>query len=93
MTVTPTYPGVYIEEIKTTVKVIPGATSGTVASTITPSHLLGAGYKIVETQIEPGGLAMLFGKGAEHVLVRMTDYREGNSTEGHMVVTFVGKLP
>jgi hypothetical protein len=64
-----------------------------VASKVTPSSLLGSGYKIVETQIEPGGLSMLLGKGNEHVLIRMSDYREGNSTEGHMVVTFVGKLP
>jgi hypothetical protein len=92
MSVTPSYRGVYIEETSTKIRVISGVTTG-VASKITPSGLLDGGYKVVQTQIEPGGLAMLFGKGNEHVLIRMSDYREGNSTEGHMVVTFVGKLP
>jgi hypothetical protein len=91
------YPGVYVEETRTTVKVIPGMSTGNgaskVASKVTPSSLLAAGYKIVETKIETGGLAMLFGKGNEHVLIRMSDYRDGNSTEGHVVVTFTAKLP
>ena len=87
-----TYPGVYVEEVRTTVKVISGATTAT-ASKTKPSALIAAGYKVVETKIEPSGLAMLFGKGKDHVLVRMTDYRDGNSTEGRMVVTFAAKLP
>ena len=86
------YPGVYVEEVRTTVKVILGATT-TTASKTKPSALIAAGYKVVETKIEPSGLSMLFGKGKEHVLVRMTDYRDGNSTEGRMVVTFAAKLP
>src|SRR5437870_13304321 len=69
------YPGVYIEETKTKIKVISGVATG-VASKVTPSGLLGAGYKIVETQIEPGGLSMLLVKGTEHILIRMSDYRE-----------------
>jgi phage tail sheath protein FI len=98
MTVPLSYPGVYIEEIRSTVKVIRGVETSVgsitgVVSKVTPSSLLAAGYQIVETKIEQGGLAILFGKANEHVLVRMSDYREGNSIEGHMVVTFVGKLP
>ena len=91
MTVTTSHPGVYVEEIKTTVKVIAGVSTTT--SQVTPSGLLSAGYKIVETRIDPGGLAILFGKESDHILVRMVDYREGNSTDGQMAVTFVGKLP
>jgi hypothetical protein len=87
------YPGVYVEETRTTVKVIPGVAIDADASQITPSRLLGAGYKIVQSRIEPAGLAILFGKGAEHILVRMSDYRDGSTTDGHMVVTFTGKLP
>jgi hypothetical protein len=87
------YPGVYVEETRTTVKVISGVATDADASKITPSGLLGAGYKIVQSQIEPSGLAILFGKGAEHILVRMSDYRDGGSADGHMVVTFTGKLP
>ena len=88
------YPGVYIEEVRTSVKLIPGIGNRTgVAATTKPSGLLAAGYKIIQTQIEPGGLAILFGRGNEHVLVRMSDYREGNSTEGQMLVTFAAKLP
>jgi hypothetical protein len=88
------YPGVYVEEIRTSVKVIPGvAVPGAAASQVTPSGLLGAGYKLLETQIESSGLAMLFGKDNEHILVRMTDYREGSGIDGRMVVTFVGKVP
>ena len=88
------YPGVYIEETRTSVKVIPGVnTDNSAASKVTPNSLLRAGYKIVETQIEPGGLSMLFGKGKEHVLVRMSDYRDGSSAHGQMVVTFAAKLP
>jgi hypothetical protein len=91
----PTYPGVYIEEVKTTVKVIQGV-STPVTHTVEhtkPSVLIADGYKVLETRIEPGGLSMLFGKGSEYILVRMIDYREGSSTDGHMVVTFAGKLP
>ena len=90
------HPGVYIEETRSSVKVIHGVdttTRGAVQSTVTPSGLLGAGYKVVETRIETNGLSMLFGKGNEQILVRMTDYREGGGIDGHMVVTFVGKLP
>ena len=86
------YPGVYVEETRTTVKVIPGVATDADASRITPSGLIGAGYKIVETQIEPSGLAILFGKGADCILVRMSDYRDG-SADSRMVVTFTGKLP
>jgi hypothetical protein len=91
MSVTTSHPGVFVEEIKTTVRVVPGVS--TAPSQVTPSGLLSAGYKIVETQIDPGGLAILFGKETDHILVRMVDYREGNSTDGRMAVTFVGKLP
>ena len=87
------YPGVYVEEIRTSVKIIPGVQTDADASRITPSGLIASGYKIVETQIEPGGLAILFGKDADYILVRMTDYRDGGSADGHMVVTFTGKLP
>jgi len=95
MTSAISYPGVYVEEIKTTVKVIAGVATTTdgAASKTKPSALIAAGYKVVETKIEPSGLSMLFGKGKDHILVRMTDYREGSSTEGRMVVTFAGKLP
>ena len=91
---TVSYPGVYVEEIRTTVKVIPGvSTSTTGASKTFPSALLANGYKIIETNIEPGGLALLLGKGNDLVLVRMSEYREGGSVEGQLVVTFFGKVP
>jgi hypothetical protein len=93
--VTHSAPGVYIEETRTSVKVIPGvATStGSHQSKTSPSALIAAGYKIIATSIESGGLALLLEKGADHVLVRMTDYRDGTSVEGHLLVTFVGKVP
>lgn len=94
MTAEVSYPGVYIEETRTSVKVIPGvATQGVAQSKMSPSTLLAGGYKIVQSHIEPGGLSILFAKGNDHVLVRMVDVREGNSTDGKMVVVFAGKLP
>jgi hypothetical protein len=90
-----TYPGVYVEEIPTGVKVIPGVktTADKVDQKWLPSALVKNGYKIIETKIEAGGLALLLAKGKDHVLVRMTDYRDGSSVEGRMVVTFAAKLP
>ena len=91
---TTSYPGVFIEETRTTVKVIPGVrTTSPVESQQVPSALLASGYKIIETSIESGGLALLLQKGTDLVLVRMSDYREGSSVEGQLVVTFVGKVP
>jgi hypothetical protein len=89
------YPGVYVEETRTSVKVIPGVktTAGNDDQKWHPSALIKNGYKIIETKIEAGGLALLFAKGKDHVLVRMTDYRDGSGVEGHMVVTFAAKLP
>jgi hypothetical protein len=90
------YPGVFIEETHTTVKVIPGVStspSGIVSTKMTPKKLLAAGYKIIDTSIQSGGLALLLGKGADLVLVRMTEYRDGSSVEGQLVVTFAAKVP
>ena len=88
------YPGVYVEERRTTVKVIPGVSTATPGASKTfPSALLASGYKIIEASIESGGLALLLGKGNDLVLVRMSEYREGGSVEGQLVVTFVGKVP
>ncbi len=89
------YPGVYVEETRTSVKVIPGVKTGAdkVDQKWHPSALVKNGYKIIETKIESGGLALLLAKGKDYVLVRMTDYRDGNSVEGRMVVTFAAKLP
>ena len=88
------YPGVFVEEVRTSVKVIPGVETSTsaVSSQGAFSDLLRRGFKIVHTQIESGGMALLLAKGKEHVLVRMSDYRDGSSVEGHMIVTFIGKL-
>ena len=91
---TTSYPGVFIEETRTTVKVIPGvSTTPPIESNHVPSALLASGYKIIETSIESGGLALLLQKGTDLVLVRMSEYREGSSIEGQLVVTFVGKVP
>jgi hypothetical protein len=91
---TVTYPGVFIEERHTSVKVIPGVSTSVASAThMNPSALIASGYKIVATQIETGGMSLLLGKGAEHVLVRMAEYREGGSVDGHLVVTFAAKVP
>jgi hypothetical protein len=88
------YPGVYVEEVRTTVKVIPGVSTTTRgASKTLPRALLASGYKIMETKIESGGLALLLGKDNDLVLIRLAEYREGSSVEGQLVVTFVGKVP
>jgi hypothetical protein len=88
------YPGVYVEETRTSVKVIPGVgRKAAVRKKMLPSKLIAAGYKIVQSHIEPGGLSLLLGKGAEHVLIRMSDYRDGSSVEGLLVVTFAAKVP
>ena len=88
------YLGVYVEETRTTVKVIPGvSTTLPSESEHFPSALLASGYKIIETDIESGGLALLLQKGSDLVLVRMSEYREGGSVEGRLLVTFVGKVP
>ncbi len=88
------YPGVYLEETRTSVKVIPGvSTKSRAQSKMRPSKLIAAGYKIVQSHIEPGGLSLLLGKGSEHVLIRMADYREGGNVDGHLVVTFAAKVP
>ena len=72
---TTTYPGVFIEETRTTVKVIPGvSTTPPVESQQVPSALLASGYKIIETSIESGGMALLLQKGTDLVLVRMSEY-------------------
>ena len=96
--VQPSYPGVYLEETRSTVKVIPGVKSkipqsATLKKKLLPSALLAQGYKIVKSQIEPGGLALLLAKGTKHLLVRMTDVRSANSVQGHLVVTFVAPVP
>ena len=96
-----TYPGVFIEETHSSVKVIPGVPVSTsklnpkklAATKLTPKKLLAAGYKIIETSIQSTGLALLLGKGSDLVLVRMTDYRDGSSVEGQLVVTFAAKVP
>jgi hypothetical protein len=90
-----TYPGVYVEETRTSIKVIPGvSTRNKAAIKVSPSKLMAAGYKIVQSQIEPGGLSLLLAKGAEHRLVRMSDYRDGtNPVNGKLVVTFVATVP
>ena len=92
---TTSYPGVFIEETRTSVKVIPGVKTDTtaIASKSLPSALLASGYKIIDTNMESGGLVLLLGKGDDLVLVRMSEYREGSSVEGQLVVTFVGKVP
>jgi hypothetical protein len=89
------YPGVYVEETRTSVKVIPGVgTKSKAQPKVSPSKLLASGYKIVQSQIESGGLSLLLGKGAEHVLIRMSEYREGSDpVHGRLVITFVGKVP
>jgi hypothetical protein len=88
------YPGVYIEEIHSSVKVIPGVGSKRAAQTkMLPSKLIAGGYKIVQSHIESGGLSLLLGKGSEHVLVRMSQYHEGSSVDGHLIVTFAAKVP
>src|SRR5262245_7248490 len=88
------YPGVFVEEIRTSVKVIPGVdtSTGTVSNKKSLRALLNRGYRIVHTHIEAGGMALLIAKGREHLLVRMSDYRDGSSIDGHMIVTFIGKL-
>ena len=91
---TVSYPGVYVEETRTTVKVIPGVDTKTPASShMRPSALLAKGYKVVEASLQSGGLDLLLGKGGELVLFRMAEYREGSSTEGRLVVTFAAKVP
>jgi hypothetical protein len=85
------YPGVYIEEIRTSVKVIPGV--GASQPAVIPSALIADGYEVVEASIQPGGLALLLGKGADLVLFRMVDFREGGSIEGQLAVTFSAKVP
>ena len=91
---TVTYPGVYIEETRTTVKVIPGVDTKTlVSSGMRPSALLAKGYKVVEANLQSGGLDLLLGKDTDLILFRMAEYREGSSTEGRLVVTFAGKVP
>ena len=89
------YPGVYVEETHTSVKVIPGVrTKSKVATKMLPSKLIAAGYKIVQSQIEPNGLSLLLAKGVEHRLVRMSDYRDGSgSVNGRLVVTFAAMVP
>ena len=65
---TTSYPGVFIEETRTTVKVIPGvSTTPPAESQYAPSALLASGYKIIETSIESGGLALLLEKGTDLV--------------------------
>jgi hypothetical protein len=87
------YPGIYVEETRSSVKVIPGVTRKSRAQTkMLPSKLIAGGYKIVQSHIESGGLSLLLGKGSEHVLVRMSEYHEG-SGEGHLIVTFAAKVP
>ena len=88
------YPGVYLEETRTSVKVIPGVGTKTRAGVRTrPSALLAKGYKIVEANIQSGGLDLLLGKDSNLVLFRMAEYREGSSAEGGLVVTFTAKVP
>jgi hypothetical protein len=92
------YPGVYLEEIPAKVRNIPGvstSTSGYSASAKKrlPQSLIASGYKIVEAKIESGGLALLLAKGKDHILVRMSDVREGGGVEGRLIVTFVAKVP
>ena len=86
------YPGVYIEETRSSVKVIPGV-GGSTGSKTSPGKLLASGYKVVEADIGSGGVALLLGKGSDLVLVRMSEYREGSSVEGQLVVTFVRRIP
>ena len=92
-----TYPGVFIEETRTNVKVIAGAVTklrkDAMQKKMLPSGLIAQGYKIIQSQIEPGGLALLLEKGTKHLLVRMTDVRNGNSVQGQLVVTFVAPVP
>jgi hypothetical protein len=91
---TVSYPGVYVEETRTTVKVIPGVDTKTPASSrMRPSAFLAKGYKVVEADLHGGGLELLLGKDNDLVLFRMVEYREGSSTEGQLVVTFVAKVP
>jgi hypothetical protein len=91
---TVSYPGVYVEETRTTVKVIPGVgITPPGESKHFPSALLANGYKIIQIDIGSGGLALLLQKGSDLVLVRMSEYREGGSVEGQLLVTFVGKVP
>jgi len=89
------YPGVYLEELPSGVKTIPGVGKSARAGSrkLRPQALIAGGYKIVEAKIEPGGLALLLAKGKDHILVRMTDVREASGVEGRMVVTFVAKVP
>jgi len=91
---TVSYPGVYVEETRTTVKVIPGVdTKAPASSRMRPSAFLTKGYKVVEANLQSGGLDLLLGKDSELVLFRMAEYREGSSIEGRLVVTFAGKVP
>ena len=88
------YPGVYVEETRTTVKVVSGVkTKPPTSSKMLPSAFLAKGYKVVEADLQGGGLDLLLGKDSELVLFRMAEYREGASTEGRLVVTFAGKVP
>jgi hypothetical protein len=88
------YPGVYVEETRTSIKVIPGVGKNTAQPKVLPSKLLASGYKIVQSKIESGGLSLLLGKGKEHVLIRMSEYREGSDpVNGKLVITFVAKVP
>ena len=57
-----------------------------------PSTLAAQGYRIVEASIEPGGLALLMGKGSDLVLIRMQQLREGGGTDS-LVVNFAAKVP
>ncbi len=94
--VQPTYPGVFVEETRTSVKVIAGVPTlrkRARSKKMSPSALIAQGYKIVKSQIEPGGLALLLEKGTKHLLIRMTDVRSGNSVQGNLVVTFVAPVP
>jgi hypothetical protein len=100
--ITINYPGVYIEETRINVKVISGVTtsepipSGVIVSrpAPTPSELIADGYEVVETSFQPGGLALLLGKGRDLVLFRMVDVREGGGgVEGHLAVIFSAKVP
>jgi hypothetical protein len=56
-----TYPGVMVEEVRTSIKVIPGVDTS-VGDGPRPSQLLKDGYEIVETSTEPGGVSMLLRK-------------------------------
>ena len=91
---TVSYPGVYVEETRTTVKVIPGVkTKPPASSGMRPSAFLAKGYKVVEADFQGGGLELLLGKDNDLVLFRMAEYREGSSIEGQLVVTFAAKVP